>query len=95
MLSISMPPIRGDDVDKNARFTGHHSQALADRRFEVEIRREANTLVFRGIVPVALGFNIHLGDTLTVAEIKIDAKRVRGTAPEPDNGDDRRGHSGA
>ena len=39
---------------------GHHSKCLGDRRFDVEIRiNPENTLVFKGVVVVRLGFLMH------------------------------------
>ena len=39
---------------------GHHSTPQGDRRFEVELGRDENSIVFEGIVAVALGFKAGL-----------------------------------
>ena len=51
---------RQDHVLKRQPY-GHHPKFLGDRRFEVELGSDADHIVFRGIVSIALGFRMHLG----------------------------------
>jgi hypothetical protein len=53
-----------EDHAQPLRPHGHHSSALGDRRFEVELGSDANNIVFKGIVSIALGFRMHLGEGL-------------------------------
>ena len=46
---------RQDYVQPGA-FYGHHSTALGDQRFDVELGPEADNIAFKGIVSISLGF---------------------------------------
>jgi hypothetical protein len=66
---------------------GHHPDRLGEleghRQYQVELGRDEKHIVFRGIVEVALGFRIRLGDTLDLGEdLQHDVIRAAGPGPQ-------------